>query len=215
MAVKGRKAQNAAAAARARMSKRAERQRWWKENKKRLTIAFVFLIILTFVAFFTPLGPSYYRNKINDNLLTTDGRVTPGSIAKLYKLGVFYHYSFRLSQAQECYDEIGRLFFGFKITDFALDEEAARLQRETALANIKKNLISGPPYGVDDDEIKYAGFAIWRIGEIIEVNSSRLYTVNLYEKLYIETMEVDYKQHCDPDVNSIIHRYVDKARGRR
>lgn len=203
-----------AAAARARMAKRAKRQRWMKENKKRLTYGALGFVVVLFLAFFTPFGPDWYYGGIQNTLMESPTHVAPRSITKLYKLGAFYGYTLRADKALEMYDEIGNLYFGFKLSEYAKRPQDTQEKRELTRIRIKKGQIKGPPYKIPDDEVRYVALAIWRAGEIIGKSSSKQFVFNIYYDLYLQELREEFPSQMDPAVTNTVQNYVDKVKGR-
>lgn len=201
--------------ARQRMAKRAKRSRFWKENKKRLTIIILAFLAVVFVVFFTPLGPDYYRAKIEERKMETSRNVAAGAIKDLYNLGVFYQYTMRKPKALEVYDEIGRLFFGHKLVEYAMNPERVYERRLEMETNVKRGTSSGPPFVVPDSDIPYVALAIWRVGEIIQFDRSKHFAYNLYNDLYLEEMGERYPHELDPEVTALVQAYCDRFRGAR
>ncbi len=204
-----------AAKARSRMAKRAKRDRWWKENKKRLLMIFLGFLLICFLCFFTPWGPEYYYSKLQDRKMASPDAVAAGYIEGLYKLGVFYNFTLRNSDAIRCYDEVGSLYFGYGITEYSKNPEAALDKRFTLDDRKKKGLSPGPPFIVPSSDLKYVGLAIWRVGEIIQKDQSRQFTYRIYNGLYLEDFKEANAIHCDPHVTEIVKNYVDRFTGSR
>ena len=204
-----------AAKARARMARRAKRARFFKENKKRILLGFVVFLLLLFLAFFTPFGPDYYRSEIDMHKMESPRAVTPGYIRDLYKLGVFYNMTMRKSQALECYDEIGRLFFGFKLVEYSLNPGGAFEKRRQAELNIKRGQGNGPPFVVSEIDIPYVALAIWRTGEIIMHDRSRTFAHTIYRDLYVNEMMEQYPEYLDKDVTEFIVNFNARMLGAR
>lgn len=204
-----------AAKARARMAKRAKRARFFQENKKRLLMIFLGFLLIVFLLFGTPWGPNYYYMRLQEHKMENPGEVSPRYIEGLYNLGVFYNYTMRSADALRCYNEIGTLYFGFSISDYAYNPEAAEDKRFEAEKRIKKGLGSGPPFKVPASEIKYVGYAIWRVGDIIRRDQSRQFTYRIYKGLYLEDLLVNQPLSCDPKITEIVKGYVDRFTGVR
>lgn len=207
-------AQQKAAKARARMAKRGKRDRFWKKNKKRVTIAIGCFFVLVFLALFTPLGPDYYRSHIDTDRVV--GRnVRAGYIKELYNLGAMYQYTMRSEKALECYDEIGRLYMGVKFDTFAKFLESAQDERFKAENAIKKGQSGGPPYEIDSEDIRYVGYAIWRYGEIIQFTGSKQFAYRLYQYLYLDEILENHPNQTDRDVTALVQAYCDRFMGRK
>lgn len=204
-----------AAAARARMSKRAKRARWWKENKKRVTIASLGFLALVFLGLFTPWGPDYYYGGIQNRLMESPTRMAPNTIKDLYKLGVFYNFTLREDQAMEMYNEIAKYYYAFTFTEYSVDPESALERRYEAERRIKRQEAKGPPFEVPQNEIKYVALAIWRAGEILQKGGSRQFTYNIYKDLYLTEMIEDHPYAIDSGTKAIVEGYVQRREGRR
>lgn len=204
-----------AAAARARMAKRSRRQRWIKENKKRILYAVLAFILLLFLAFFTPWGPEYYYTDIQMNKMENPRTVTPGTLGRLYKLGFFYQVTFRDDAALEVYNEIGTLFFGFKLSDYANRPEDSLEKQRVALNNKKKGLSVGPPFVVAEEDVRYVGLAIYRTGEILQKRGSKQFILRLYDDLYFKMFKEDHPDAGDPDAERVMKGFVDRVLKRR
>ncbi len=204
----------AAAAAKARMAKRAKRQRFLKENKKRILIGVVTFVAIVLLAVMTPWGPDYYYGKIQARRMETPGVIQEGVIRDLYKLGVFYQNTMRKDDAQRIYNEIATISFGFTFTEFAQNPDAAFAKRSQAEANIKKGIGKGPPYPIPESDQKYVGLAIWRMGETMD-SGPRQFTVRVYEELYMNEFLELHPQDADPEITGIVKWNVDRFYGRR
>lgn len=209
------KANPKAAKARVRMAKRAKRDRWLRENKKRLLMIFVGFLLIVFLAVGTPWGPDYYYSRLQERKMNGPDAVAPGYIEGLYKLAVFYNFTLRESEATRCYDEIGKLYFGFTLSEYARNPGAAQDQQEMALTRIKKGLGNGPPFTIQDSEARYVGYSIWRLGEIMHKTQSRQFVYRIYNGLYMEDILDKYPIYCDATVTSTVKAYVDRFQGNR
>lgn len=204
-----------AAAARARMAKRAKRARFMKENKKRITMIIVGFFILLALCFLTPWGPGYYRMKIEERKMQSPTAVSSGVIRDLYKLGEFYQYTMRSKDALACYDEIARLYFGFRITEFPRDPAGAFEKRRLAEVAIKKGMGNGPPFSIDESEILYVAKAVWRAGEIMSGDRSKNHILAVYRDLYQGELQQKFPHHMDSEINEIVKNWIDRQRGAR
>lgn len=204
-----------AAAARARMAKRAKRARFWKENKKRITYVVICFLLVVFLAFFTPIGPDYYYSTLLNRKMATRDTVAPSYVKDLYGLGMFYNYTMRKEKAVECFDEIGQLYFGFKITDYAKNPDNALERRQQAEDRIKKGLGYGPPFKIEESELKYVGNSVWKVGEIIGVNQSKQFVNRIYDGLYMLELNEKHQNSLDPGITAIVKASVDRFAGRR
>lgn len=204
-----------AAAARARMAKRSRRQRWIKENKKRITIGILVFIVIAFLAIFTPWGPEFYYNEVQARKMESKDVVSPGAIRDLYSLATFYHYSFREKNALDIYNEIGIAYFGFKITDYGLSPENAKEKRRQAELNKKKGVSGIPPFKIDDSDLPYVGLAIFRTGEIMQKDRPKQFIYRVYQELYLDEFLEEHPDAADADITDEVQRYVDRFMGRR
>ncbi|MCL2001633.1 MAG: hypothetical protein FWG74_09375 [Planctomycetes bacterium] len=200
-----------AAKARARMAKRARRDRWIKANKKRILMIAGATVLILAVGFFSPIGPDYYYSTLQNRKMSAPDTMAPGYIEGVYKLGVFYNSTFRESDALRCYDEVGLLYFGHRITDYASNPSAAQDRRDTAEDRKKKNLAHGPPFTIPSSEIKYVGNAIWRVGEIIQKTQSRQFVVRIWKDLYMDELVEEHPGSLlDDRVTGIIKGFTDR-----
>lgn len=204
-----------AAAARLRMAKRAKRARFIKENKKRILMIVCGFLLIVGLCVFTPMGPGYYRSMLDERRMDRPGVVSPGAIKDLYGLGVFYAYSFRGSLALECFDEIGRLYFGFKITAYPRDVPGNIEKRRLAEVQKKKGLSQGPPFEIDGSDIPYVAYAVWRTGEIIQHNRAKQDTYVIYRDLYMEEFADKHTYPLEPEVTALVKAWNDRFRGIR
>lgn len=204
-----------AAGARARMAKRARRQRFWKENKKRIMIGFLVFLFVAFLALATPWGPDYYWNKIQETKMDTPGVVRAGTLQDLYKLGVFYDYTMRSDGAMKCYNEIGKLYFGFTLSEYSVNPETAFEIRRKAQNDIKKGLSKGPPFTVAAEDLPAVSYAIWRAGEIVGKTQSKQFVYRLYNDLYVEELQENHPEALDPQITNIVTAFIDRFMGRR
>lgn len=209
--VGGRK--NKAAAARARMASRAKRQRWWKENKKRVMYIVLSMVLLALLAFFTPWGPQYYRGQLENNKFESPGRLAPGYIQGMYNLGTFYLHTMRNTEALECYNEIANLYFAFKVTDFAQNSASALDKRDAALLAVRRGQRPGPPFQVDDSEVKYVGMAVWRAGEILRKQLASQFIFRIFNDIYLEEFLPKNEGKDDPETTKLVTTWVNKFRG--
>lgn len=204
-----------AAKARVRMAKRAKRDRFWKQNKKRILIVTMVFFLLVFLGVFTPLGPDYYRSRIDSDKMVGSRNVRAGYLKELYNLGVLYQYTMRSDKAKECFDEIAHLYFGFKLDTFAKSPNRGYDERALAEGKIKKGQSQGPPYIVDSEDIRYVGYAIWRMGEIIQFTGSKQFAYNIYQLLYLDDILANHESQTDAGVTEIVQAYCDRFMGRR
>ena len=209
------KAAQKAAVARGRMARRAKRARFFKEHKKNILLAFIGFIIVVLLCVFTPWGPDYYYNQIQQRKMESPGAVAPGVLRDLYGLANFYNFTFRKAEAMKCYDEIGTLFFGFKISEYGMKPEVNFEQRRQAEIQIKKGLSSGPPFRVPDSDVIYVSLAIWRVGEMLHADGHRAFAYRIYKDLYSDEMVEKHGIYTDQHVNEIVKIYADKFTGRR
>lgn len=207
-----REREKVAAAARARMARRAKRTRFLKENKKRIMLGFLGFLAVVFLAFFTPWGPDYYYNQIQMKKMATNTTVSEGTIADLYKLGRFYSYTLRKKQALETFNEIGQLFYGFKLDEYARSPEAANEKRFQAQRAIAKGLSSGPPFKVSDSEIPYVGYAIAAAADILMEDGPKDFPRRLYYNLYLNDFAVEYPNVLDEKITKNVQMTSDRLR---
>lgn len=204
-----------AAAARARMARRAKRTRFLKENKKRIIILFLCFLVVVFLAFFTPWGPDYYYSDIQITKMQDAGTVTPGAIERLYKLGRFYGYTFRKPKAQEMYNEIAVAFYGFKLQEYAQNPDRANEKRFQAQRAIAKDLSKGPPFKVSPLDVPYVGYAIVAMADILMESGPKDFPRKLYHNLYMEDFYVEHPEACDPALTEHASKTRDRLFGRR
>lgn len=204
-----------AAKAKARMAKRAKRARFFRENKKRLLMIFLGFLLIVFLLFGTPWGPNYYYMRIQEQKMENPGTVAPGYLRKLYNLGIFYAYTMRGGDALRCFNEIGTLYYGFSIMDYAQNPEGAEDKRFEAEKRIRKGLGNGPPFKVPEEDIKYVGYAIYEVGELIRKEQSRQFPYRIYQGLYLDNIMKEHPLSCDPEITRIVTNYVDRFTGRR
>lgn len=203
-----------AAQARGRMARRAKRARFFKENKKRILIAFLAFLVLNFLAFFTPWGPDYYYTDIQMRKFENPRTISPGVLEDLYKLGRFYSFTLRKNQAKETYAEIAKCFYGFTFEEYAQSPTNANEKRFQALRSIAREESNGPPYKVADSDIKYVGLAMYYTAEIMMESGPKSFPANLYNELYNEFKE-ENPSHLDPDITRLAKMTGDRLRGRR
>lgn len=211
MAIK--KAQQKAAAARGRMARRAKRDRFIKENKKRIMMIIAGFFALLFLVFGTPWGPAWYYSKIQETKFSAPNRLSHGTITKLYKLGVFYQNTMRKNDALKCYDEIATYYFGFTLNEYSASYVTALDKQHRAEVAIKKGLSGGPPYAVADDELQYVALTIYQYGMIIRDTRSKQFTYRIWNDLYLEQFYKKYPQYLDPSVTKQVDGYVKRIMG--
>lgn len=204
---------NKAAAARARMASRAKRQRWWKQNKKRVLYIVLSAILLGILAFLTPWGPDYYRGQLENNKFESPGRLAPGYIKGMYNLGTFYVYTMRNTEAMACFNEISNLCFAFRIVDFAQNSESALEKRDIAMLAVRRGEKPGPPFKVEDDELKYVGMAIWRGGEIMRKQYPSQFIFRIFNDLYLVEFLENNEGKDDPETTKLVTTWVNRFRG--
>lgn len=204
---------NHAAAARARMAARARRQRWWKANKRRVLYLFLGATLIALLGLLTPWGPDYYRGKLEGDKFASPGYVNPGYIEGLYKLGVFYQYTMRNKQAMECFEEINYLFFGFRIVEFAQSPSTALEKRRQAEIAVSRGQSSGPPFRVDEGEIRFVGMAIWRAGEIMRKQFPSQFIARVFDDLYLQEFLANNEGKDDPEVTQMVKTWVNRFKG--
>lgn len=208
--------QDQAAKARSRMAKRAKRARFWKEQKKNLLLIFLGTLAIFGFAFFTPFGPDWYYNRIQNNKFIAPGQITPGVIKGLYKLGNFYGISFRKEQAMKIYDEIGKYYYGFTFTQFSQNPESAMDIRYEAERAVAKGTSSGPPYKIDVEDLKYVSEAIADAALLVQGSGrSRQFASRLYNDLYMGDFYEDHPEHCNPKTMQLVKTTGDRLAGRR
>lgn len=201
---------NTAIAARNRMAKRAKRQRFFKENKQRIMYAVIFLVLFLIFAFMTPYGPEYYKSKIDETKMTSKSYVREGYVKQLYNLGMFYNYTFRETEALNCFNEIYRLYAGYSLLDYVANpEESFEKQRQTLLS-IERDGFAGPPFKISDSDLPYVGYAIYHAGESMVKTMSRLLVNKAYADLYIGEFYEKHPDKCDPEVTDLIRSYIRK-----
>lgn len=204
-----------AAAARARMAKRSKRQRWIKENKKRITYCVLGFILLVFLAIFTPFGPDFYYNNIQMRKMESPTNIAPGTLKDLYSLAMFYQYTFRTKQALEVYNEMAGYYYVFKLTEYANNPDMAWEKRRTALNAVKSGGSKGPPFTINDIDMPYVGLAIFRAGEIMQGDQPKQFVYRIYKDLYLEEFKVEHPEAVEEKPTELIQRFVDKVEGRR
>lgn len=205
----------AASAAKARMAKRARRQRFWKENKKRILYGVVIFLLLVFLALGTPWGPNYYYGKIQARKMASPQAVSDGVLRDLYKLGVFYQYTMREQDALRMFNEMATLYYGFTLSEYATNPDRAFEKRRDAEIRIERGQSNGPPFRVSNEDMRYIPLAIWKVGEIIQKTQSRQFTVRLYDELYINEFLELHPELADPEVTSLVRASVDRFKGLR
>ncbi len=204
----------AAAAAKARLAKRARRQKFLKENKKRIILGALTLVMIFILAVMTPWGPDYYYGKIQIRRAETPGVIQEGVIRDMYKLGVFYLYTMRKGDAKRIFDEIASIYYGFTFTEFAQNPDGAYDKRSKAENNIKKGLTKGPPYPIPADEQRYIGYTLFRVAETMETGPKQ-FIVRIYENLYLNEFMELHPHDTDPTFDELVKGTVEKFYGRR
>jgi hypothetical protein len=205
----------AAAAARERMAKRARRAQFWKKNKKRVLIIILIAIAVPIIGLLTPWGPDWYYAKIQREKMQTPGRLRPGTLQKLFTLGVFYGYSMKSDKALEMFDEIGLAFFGVPLSKYGMDPNRGYDERMNNIERKAKGLSVGPPYDVDRSDIKYVGNAIYRIGQILDTRGGRQFTYILNKEFYMGILDEEYPDELDPDTTRLINDQMLRFEGRK
>lgn len=196
-----------AAKARARMAGRARRARFFKENKKRLTYGGLAFALLIFVAFFSPLGPDWYYGKLQQGKWASQTTLGTGYFAGLYKLAKFYEYTFRSGKAQECYNEIGQLYYGFSFSSYGSNPPAAMEKRFESERAKAKGLSNGPPYNVSTDDLQYIGYAIRGVAEHFAADNRRGFGRNLVEDLFLNDFCEEHPSACPAEFTEEMRNY--------
>lgn len=194
--------------ARARLAKRARRQRFWKENKKRISVVILLLILLVVLAFVTPWGPDYYRSSIEETKMEAPNRVRPGAVRELYNLATFYDYTMRDDNALDCFDEIALMYFGCKLTTYSADPEANFEVRLKAQAAIETGESHGPPFAVDASDLPYVGKAVFIAGQLMQNKMSKIIVARMYHDLYTEEFLKKHPEACEPEITAAIQGFT-------
>ncbi len=200
--------------ARVRMAKRARRARFFKENKKRIGYGVVLFILLMFAAFFTPLGPDWYYGKLQQNRMASASTVGTGYFEGLYKLGRFYQYTFRKDKAEECYNEIGAMFYGFTFSNFGTDPTGSMERRFESERQKAKGQIEGPPFAASERDLPYVGFAMHRVAEFFDADNRRGFGRNLVVDLYLNDFCQEHPFACPAEFTAEMRRYGDFLAGK-
>lgn len=205
-----------AAAARARMAKRGKRAKFWKENKKRLTLITLACIAAAFLAVFTPLGPDYYYATIQQNKFSSRGQIAPGTFKSLYNLGTFYANTLRKDKALECYDEILEGFYNFKAYEFGENADKSMEKYQASLRDVERGLTSGPPFRVPDSELPYVGYAIFSAAEtMMAKGAARSFPQRLISQVYLNDFYVRFPEACDAKITDQARKIDERLTGRR
>ncbi len=189
---------NAAAEARTRLAKRAKRAKFFRENKKRITLLVLGGIALFFLAIFTPIGPDMYYNSIQNRMFATPGMVGGNALNDLYKLGRFFGLTFRAEKANSCYDEIGKIYYGFTFTEYSQNPDEAMDKRFEAQRLKDRGEGRGPPYTVSPGDLPAVGKAIYQIADWNRAFRPRQFARRLFG-LYVEDFYKDNPGACDAD----------------
>jgi hypothetical protein len=208
--------QEQAKRARERMAKRSKRARWWKEQKKHVLMIVGGIVLIFGLMVFTPFGPDWYYNRIQNSKLAGPGQMTQGTIKRLYNLGVFYSYSFRSSEAVKIYDEVATYFYGFTFSEFAMNPLAAMDKRYAAEDLIAENASVGPPYSITGEDLKYVGLCLAEAGFLAQDSGrSRILAANLFNELYMGDFYAEHPEACDPETTELVKAAGDRLAGRR
>ena len=208
--------QEQAAKARARMARRGKRARFWKEQKKNMLLIFLGFLLIAGLMIFTPFGPDWYYNRIQSRKFAAPGQIAPGVIKDLYSLGSFYGSSLRKDQAAKMYDEIATYYYGFTFTNFSQNPQGAMDRRFDAERAIAKGSSIGPPYKIDDADLRYVGLALGEAAFIVQGSGrSKQFAARLFNDLYMEDFYADHPEHCDPKMTELVKVAGDRLAGRR
>lgn len=205
----------AGAAARARMARRAKRARFIKQYSKTAAYAVVGLVLLAILAVMTPYGPGWVWADIMKNKMQGPDKITPGTFRRLYNLGVFYSYTMKPDEALRCFNEIGINYYSFRLSDYGKDPGTYQEQRKKAITQVSRGLSNGPPFQVDDSDLPYVSYAIYRIGHILDSRGGRQFTYNLYNDLYAKEFFVKYPNLADSDITKAITDVIMRYEGRK
>ncbi len=208
--------QEQAQKARARMAKRSKRARFYKEQKKNIMLIIGGFFLIAGLMIFTPFGPEWYYNRIQNRKFSSPGQLTPGTIRDLNFLGNFYSYSFRKDEAMKIYDEISTYYYGFTFTQFSNNPDAAWNRRYDAENAMAKGSSVGPPYRVDASDLKYVGLALSEAANLVFASGrSRQFASRLYNDLYMENFYAEHPEACDPKTTELVKAAGDRLAGRR
>jgi hypothetical protein len=167
------------------------------------------LVVIALAAIFSPVGPDYYYGKLQARKMSSRTDLAPGYLEGLYKLGRFYSYTMRTDDALRCFDEIGTLFFGFKITEYSMNPGSAMDKLEDAKDRIKKGAFFGPPFKVPDQDLKYVGYALWQVGDLQQKsNKHRSIILRIYKELYMDWLKAEHPQACEKPVTDLLDMYI-------
>ncbi|MDR1613816.1 MAG: hypothetical protein LBT97_13695 [Planctomycetota bacterium] len=206
---------NAGAAARARMAKRAKRAQFIKRNKKRVFYGILAFFALVGLAIFTPYGPNWYWNKIQQTKMAGPGRVRAGAIGEIYGLGRFYVLTMRPDESLKIFDEIGNLYFGFPLSKYGTNADTYYDQYMDGVEKKGKGQIVGPPFDIDSSDISYVGSAMFEIGKILDTRGGRQWNYRMYKDLFVEILEAKHLESLDPRIVKLVHDQIDRFEGRK
>lgn len=208
------RAKDNASKARDRMGRRARRQRFFKENKQRIMYGFLGFLLILYLAFFTPWGPAYYYNKMQERKWEKAGVLETGYITDLYKLGRFYAITFRSDDAQKCYDEIGMLKYGFTFSEYGADPGVAEEKRVKNLKQIEMGEIQGPPYIIPQSDACAVAFAIRETADKYWADNRRTFAKYLVVTLFQRDFLNEYPHACDRKFVDFMEKYAQRLERR-
>ncbi len=203
----------AAAEARARLAKRAKRTKFYRENKRRIVLLFLGGLTLLILAVFTPIGPDMYYNNIQNRKFSSPGALGTGVLNDLYKLGRFYGLTFRAEKANGCYDEIGKMYYGFTFTEYSQNPDEAMDRRFEAQRLKDRGEGKGPPYAVSPGDLTAVGEALYQIADWNRSFRPRQFARRLFE-LYVEDFYKDHPSACHPDTTRQAKLAFDRLSGK-
>ena len=121
---------------------------------------------------------------------------------------MFYSYTGRSDDAVRCFDEIGLLFFGFKLTDYSLNPTSSMDKRYAAEDRIKQGASFGPPFTIPDSDLKYVGYAIYHTVDLRQKAVPRAVNIRLYRELYMDWFLDQHPEACDKGVTELVETFM-------
>ena len=200
--------------ARARLAGRAKRNRFMKENKKRIILGLMAFVVLAAVLVLSPIGQDMYYQRIEENRFSTPGTIAATTGDDLLTLGRFYGFTFRPQKMIEMYDEIGSMYYGFTFSEYMVNPENAEDKRFEAERLKKRGERSGPPYALDDANLRAVGASLYFAAEWTRSNRPKQFAKRLFD-LYVEDFYVAHPEACDPATVGRAKLAADRLGGRR
>jgi len=212
---------NLGADAKARLAKRAKRAKFWKENKNKIIVLFLLVVVAPGVFLFSSAGPNtLYRDPIKELMKNAPAGTLPAEVVeKQNDMAVLYSWTLRYPQAVKEWDKIAEWYFGFSLLEWA--NNPARSEEIRARAENRRNNIERgkgkPEDRVPPPYIPFPAEAIPLVERaIIEVAESLLHTQpakrtqrnRILEEIYMKDFIETRKNPFDPERKAWVEEQI-------